>query len=152
MYRVPRYRLLLVKDGPAISTTWDRQVRQARDVAEFMQPIAAGLDREHFWCLLLDTRNKLLGVNTVSVGSLSSALVHPREVWKPAIIGNAAAVVLCHNHPSGDASPSTEDFALTQRLNQCAETLGIPLLDHIVLGHDGAYRSLADDGVLGGAR
>ncbi len=151
-YRVPRYRLLLVKDGPAISTPWDRRVRQARDVAEFMRPIAEQLDREQFFCLTLDGRNRVTALNVVSVGTLTSALVHPREVWKPAILTNAAAVVLCHNHPSGDPTPSTEDIALTRRLEQAGEVVGIRLLDHIVLGEAGSYRSLADDGVLGGAR
>lgn len=151
-YRIPRVRLLLVKDGPAISTPWDRQVRQAKDVADFMRPITDGLDREHFYCLLLDGRNRLAGLNLVSVGSLNSALVHPREVWKPAILGNAAAVVLCHNHPSGDPTPSSEDIALTRRLEAAGDVVGIRLLDHIVIGEAGSYRSLADDGVLGALR
>lgn len=151
-YRIPRVRVLLVKDGPALSTQWDRQVRQAKDIVDFMAPIAEGLDREHFWCILLDGRNRVTGLNVVSVGTLTTALVHPREVWKPAILGSAAAVVLCHNHPSGDPTPSGEDIALTRRLDQAGEVVGIRLLDHIVLGEAGGYRSLADDGVLGSTR
>src|SRR5437762_6372988 len=89
-YRVTRYRLLLVKDG-TVPTTWDRQVRQSRDVAEFMAPLAAGLDREYFWCLALDGKNRAVALHVISVGSLTAALVHPREVFKPAILGNAAA-------------------------------------------------------------
>jgi len=106
-YRVTRYRLLMVKDG-SIPTTWDRQVRQSKDVADLMAPLAANLDREHFWCVLLNGKNVVVGVNLVSVGSLTAALAHPREVFKPAILGNAAALLLVHSHPSGDPSPSTE--------------------------------------------
>jgi DNA repair protein RadC len=115
-------------------------------------PLVAGLDREQFWVLLLNGKNRAIGLNLVSVGALTAALVHPREVMKPAILGNAAAVVLVHNHPSGDPAPSTEDLALTQRLCAAGELLGIRVLDHIVVGHDGAYCSLADQGALGGAR
>ena len=150
-YRVSRYRLLLVKDG-TVPTTWDRQVRQSRDVAEFMAPLAAGLDREYFWCLALDGKNRASSLHVISVGSLTAALVHPREVFKPAILGNAAAIILAHNHPSGDPAPSAEDLALTKRLCEVGELVGIRVLDHIVLGEAGAFRSFADEGLLGGAR
>jgi DNA repair protein RadC len=146
-YRVARYRLLLVKDG-TVPTSWDRQVRQSKDVAHLMFPLAANLDREHFWCLLLNGKNVLIGVNLVSVGSLTAALVHPREVFKPAILGNAAALLLVHSHPSGDPTPSAEDLALTKRLCEVGDLVGIRVLDHIVLGHDGAFCSLADNGQL----
>ena len=132
-YRVARYRLLLVKDG-TVPTTWDRQLRQSRDVADLMAPVFAGLDREAFFV------------------SLTAALVHPREVFKAAIAGSAAALVLVHNHPSGDPSPSPEDRAITERLVQVGELVGIKVLDHIVLGEAGTFRSFADEGLLGGAR
>src|SRR5213594_2041127 len=115
-YRVARYRLLLVKDG-SVPTTWDRQLRQSRDVADLMAGVVAGLDREVFYVLLVDGKNRVAGINLVSVGSLSAALVHPREVFKAAIAGSAAALVLVHNHPSGDPSPSAEDRAITERLS-----------------------------------
>ena len=150
-YRVARYRLLLVKDG-TVPTSWDRQLRQSRDVADLMAPVFAGLDREAFFVVLLDGKNRASGINLVSLGSLTAALVHPREVFKPAIAGSAAALVLLHNHPSGDPSPSAEDIALTRRLSEVAELVGIKVLDHIVIGEGGSYRSLADDGVLGGGR
>ena len=147
-YRIARYRLLMVKDGPSITTTWDRQVRQSKDVADLMAPLAANLDREHFWVLLLNGKNIVIGINLVSVGSLTAALVHPREVFKPAILGNAAAIVVVHSHPSGDPTASSEDVALTARLCQVGDLVGIRVLDHIVLGEAGAYRSLADEGLL----
>jgi DNA repair protein RadC len=135
---------MLVKDGPAITTGWDRQVRRSQDVADFMAPLAANADRERFWCLMLNGKNVLIGLNLVSVGSLTAALVHPREFLKPLILGNAAAAIVVHNHPSGDPAPSAEDLALTKRLREVGDLVGIKLLDHVILGHDGAFRSLAD--------
>lgn len=143
-YRIPQFRLLLVKDGPAITTGWDRQVRRSQDVADFMAPLAANLDREHFWCLLLNGKNTVIGLNLVSIGSLTAALVHPREFLKALIIGNAAAAIVVHNHPSGDPAPSAEDLALTKRLREVSDLVGIKLLDHVILGHDGSHSSLAD--------
>ncbi len=150
-YRVTRYRLLLVKDG-CVPTSWDRQLRQSRDVVDLMAPVFAGLDREAFFVVLLDGKNRASGINLVSLGSLTAALVHPREVFKAAIAGSAAALVLVHNHPSGDPSPSPEDRAITERLVQVGELVGIKVLDHIVLGEAGTFRSFADEGLLGGAR
>jgi DNA repair protein RadC len=151
LYHVTRYRLLMVKDG-SIPTTWDRQVRRSKDVADLMAPLVANLDREAFWVLMLNGKNVVIGVNLVAVGALTAALVHPREVVKPLILGSAAAAILVHNHPSGDPTPSAEDLALTKRLGAVGDLVGIRVLDHIVIGHDGAYCSLADDGVLGGGR
>ena len=104
-------------------------------------------DREEFVVLLLDAKNKLLGFHVVSVGSLTSSVVHPREVYKVAILGNAAAIILLHNHPSGDPTPSAEDLHITNRLRQVGDVLGIRVLDHVVIG-DGRYVSFVDDGYL----
>lgn len=95
-----------------------------------------GLDRERFLALYLDTRHRLLEVQTVSIGSLNLSVVHPREVFKLAVGVSAAAVIVAHNHPSGCARPSLEDLELTGRLDRCGELLGIPLLDHLVAGED----------------
>jgi len=108
---------------------------------------ARTLDREYFWCLSLDGKNRAQGVDVVSVGTLTASLVHPREVFKAAILTNAAAIIVAHNHPSGDPTPSVEDREITQRLRQAGEILGIKLLDHVVLGH-GHYHSFADSGDL----
>ena len=117
-----------------------RRVRDAAQVYEAFREEFSQLDREMFVALLLDGKNGVIGFNVVSVGSLTAALVHPREVFKPVILANAAAVILLHNHPSGSAEPSAEDRALTERLEQAGELLGIRVLDHIILG-DGHYRS-----------
>jgi len=150
-YRVSRYRLLIVKDG-SVPTTWDRQLRQSHDVADLMRSVVAGLDREAFFVVLVDGKNRVSGINLVSLGSLTAALVHPREVFKAAIAGSSAALILVHNHPSGDPTPSQEDLALSRRLCEVGDLVGIKVLDHIVLGENNSFRSLADEGLLGGAR
>jgi DNA repair protein RadC len=149
IYRLAQYRIALVRER-IVSTGWDRQVRASQDVATLMGPLVADLDREAFWVVLLNGKNRAIGLNLVSIGALTATLVHPREVLKPAILGNAAAIILVHNHPSGDPAPSAEDFALTKRLWAASELMGIRVLDHVVIGHEGAYSSLADQGALGG--
>ena len=96
---------------------------------------------------MLDGKHRVTGLNTVSIGCLQGTPVHPREVFKPAILANAAAIIVLHNHPSGDPTPSREDREITDRLRSCGEMLGVPLLDHIVMGADGYY-SFADGGGL----
>lgn len=104
-------------------------------------------DREEFLVIPLDGKNRAMGFHVVSVGTLTASLVHPREVYKLAILANAAAIILVHNHPSGDPTPSAEDIAITQRLKDAGEILGIRILDHVVIG-DGRYVSFCDDGIL----
>lgn len=103
-------------------------------------------DRENFVVVLLNTKNEVLETPNVSVGTLSSSLVHPREVFKPAIRASAANVILVHNHPSGNTDPSREDREITGRLTQAAEIIGIEVLDHVILG-DG-YFSMKEHGLL----
>ena len=122
----------------------------AGDIVASLAPELIDLDRERFVCCHLDVKNRLLSREVVSVGHLTSALVHPREVFKAAILANAAAVVLVHNHPSGDPQPSTEDVDITRRLVQAGRLLGIPVLDHVVLARTG-HVSLAERGLLGSA-
>ncbi len=93
--------------------------------------------REHFVALYLTARNTVIAQETISVGSLSASLVHPREVFRPAILHAAAALILAHNHPSGDPTPSEEDVALTKRLREAGQLLGIEVLDHVVLASEG---------------
>lgn len=109
-------------------------VQSPRDLHATLRRELRGLDRERFLALYLDTRHRLLGIDTVSVGTLNASLVHPREVFKGAIGISAAALVVAHNHPSGCARPSGDDMELTARLDRCADLLGIPLLDHLVVG------------------
>lgn len=110
-------------------------VRTPEDVAGVMRELARGLDHERFWVLNLDTRNRMKGYpHEISRGILDSSLVHAREVFKLAIQGGCAAVVLVHNHPSGDATPSAEDIRMTRQLIQAGQVVGIKVLDHMILG------------------
>jgi DNA repair protein RadC len=124
-----------------------RRIREAQDVYEAFRHHFAGLDREHFLAIILDGRNHMIGFNLISIGTLTTALVHPREVFKAAILANAAAIILVHNHPSGDPNPSAEDRALTTRLKEAGELIGIRVLDHVVIA-DGRYVSLAEQGLV----
>ena len=108
-------------------------------------PLVAQLDREQFLAVFLNGKNNMVGFEAVSTGSLGASIVHPREAFKAAIINNAAAVVFVHNHPSGDPTPSTEDRRITERLRRAGETLGISVLDHVVIGDSGFF-SFADNG------
>jgi DNA repair protein RadC len=118
-------------------------IRDARTVYGHFLGRLPQLAREVFYVLLLDGRNRLRAEVRVSEGTLTTALVHPREVFGPAVRLGAAALVLVHNHPSGDPSPSSEDVVLTDRLKQAGEMIGIRVLDHVVIGH-GGYVSLAE--------
>ncbi len=105
--------------------------------------VIGGLPVEHFLVLSLDSRRRLLGQHVVAQGSLTQTLVHPREVMRPALRARAAAILVAHNHPSGDSQPSQDDHVVTQRVRAAADLMAIPLLDHLVLGAD-SYYSYAD--------
>lgn len=116
-------------------------VTSPEDVASLVMDDMRFYDREHFKCMYLNRKNQMIALETVSVGGLSSSVVHPREVFKPAIQRSAASVILIHNHPSGDPKPSNEDVAITKRLVEAGRLLGIDVLDHLIIG-DGNYASL----------
>jgi len=118
------------------------------DVVELCAPQLRGLDREHFWALALNTKNQLLKMVEVSVGSLNASIVHPRELFRDAVRLSAASVVVVHNHPSGDPTPSGADIQLTRRLAKAGDVLGIELLDHVVIGDGGEHASLRDSGLM----
>jgi DNA repair protein RadC len=103
--------------------------------------------REHFMALHMDSKNKLLCLDLISTGSLNASIVHPREVLKSCLLSSAAALILVHNHPSGDPAPSREDREITTRLKEASELLGLRLLDHIIIG-DQRHFSFADHGLL----
>jgi DNA repair protein RadC len=121
------------------------RIRVAQDVYDVFRSRSETADREVFLVLPLDGKNQVLGFHVVSVGTLTAALVHPREVFKLAILANAAAIILVHNHPSGDPTPSDEDRAITDRLRQAGDLIGIRVLDHVILG-DGRFVSMAETG------
>jgi DNA repair protein RadC len=119
-------------------------ISSSQTVFEHFGPLLVDERREQFCALLLDTKNRLLANVRISEGSLGASLVHPREAFRPAVREAAAAVVFIHNHPSGDPTPSAEDERVTIRLREVGELLGIPVLDHVVVGH-GSYYSFADN-------
>ena len=124
-------------------------VKSPADAANLVMEDLRHRDKEHFQALFLDTRNRVTAVTTISIGSLSQNVVHPREVFKQAIARSSAAMIVCHNHPSGDLSPSEEDRALTNRLVEAGKLLGIPVLDHIIIGAEG-FLSLKERGLMEG--
>jgi len=116
-------------------------LKSPEDVAAVMRSKLKGKKKEHFWVLCLDTRNRLINRKLVSIGSLDTSIVHPREVFKEAVSSSAASVIFVHNHPSGDSEPSKEDIELTKRLVKAGEIIGIDVLDHIIVC-DKSYLSL----------
>ena len=146
-YSIPRYTVSLVRDSRVATPT--QHIRSSRDARDVLAAYLAGADREHFVVLLLDTKKHIIGIHTVSTGSLAASIVHPREVLKACILSNADAYIAGHNHPSGECTPSQEDRAITARLKEASALMGIALLDHIILG-DGTetYYSFADHGDL----
>lgn len=125
-----------------------KQINSPRDAATIAGDFLAGVDREHFVVICLDTKNNVNALNTVSVGTLNSSLVHPREVFKAAILANSNAIILIHNHPTGDPSPSREDVEVTKRLAEAGNILGIEVIDHVVVGDNGKYVSFKEHGLI----
>lgn len=123
------------------------RLNQPRSVAAWLLPQFGAGPVEQFGVVLLDTRHRLIAVRLISIGSLDTTVVHPREVFRAATAGAAAAIVLFHNHPSGDPTPSADDVALTGRMLQAGDVMGIPVLDHVILA-DQRYCSLVEAGRL----
>jgi len=122
-------------------------VSTPEDVVALIRPYVLGRHRETFWCACLDTKNRVRKLVEVSRGSLNASIVHPRELFKEAVGVSAASVVVCHNHPSGDPTPSGADIQLTRRLAKAGDVLGIDVLDHVVIGGD-EHASLRDLGLM----
>jgi len=124
-----------------------KTVRSPADAAGLVMEDMRNLDREHFRVILLDSKNSVIGVETVSIGTVNASLVHPREVLKPALEKSATCMILVHNHPTGNVSPSREDILLTRRFEKCGRILGIEVVDHIIVG-DGRYTSMKEGGYI----
>ena len=122
-------------------------VKTPDDVTGLVQGRLKGKKKEYFLALLLDTRNKLIRMAEISIGSLDSSIVHPREVFKEAVSASAASVIFVHNHPSGDTEASEDDIKLTKRLAEAGEIMGIDVLDHIIIGGK-KYLSLKREGLF----
>ena len=142
MVKIENVRIKLVRESAGLYC--NNYISSPEDAAEIaakhFEDMAS--DREVFSVILLDVKNRVIGINVVSIGSLTASVVHPREVFKAAILANAANIILTHNHPSGDPAPSKEDVDITARLVQAGRLIDIPVLDHIIIG-DGTGRSMS---------
>ena len=142
MVKIENVRIKLVRESSGLycSNYISSQVDAAEIASKFFEDMSS--DREIFAVMLLNTKNHVIGINVVSVGSLTASIVHPREVFKAACLANATNIILTHNHPSGDPAPSKEDISITSRLVQAGRLMDIPVLDHIIIG-DGTGRSMS---------
>ena len=125
----------------------NRVIRSPEDGYRLLQQFLGEVDREHFIVVCLDTKNQPTAINVCHIGSLNASLVHPREVMKPAILSNAASIIVGHNHPSGSAEPSQEDIQVTRKLVEAGKIIGIDVIDHIVMGED-EFVSLKEKGYV----
>lgn len=141
----PVYESLKINDMAAAYLEGPPSFSTATQVFDWFQFLRQET-KEHFLTMHLNNKNRVLCIEIVSTGSLTAAVVHPREVFKSALLSSAASLILVHNHPSGDCRPSQEDHEITKRLQQGGELLGIRVLDHIILGD--TYYSFADQGYL----
>ena len=143
--RIDIVSIKMVKESSFLYQT--RTISSPKDAYEMIKEQLEGLDREQFIIACLNTKNEPTNISVVSVGTLNKAIVHPRELFKTAILSNAASIMAFHNHPSGDTEPSQQDIQLTNRLYEAGELLGIKLLDHLIIG-DGTFTSLKEKGYL----
>ncbi len=134
----------LVDDPPLFSK---KEIKTFRDVVEVMGEELRKYDRELFCVLNLSTKGQVINMNIVSMGTLNLCLVHPREVFKSAVLSNAFSVLLLHNHPSGICRPSDSDIKITKRLIECGNLMGIPVSDHVIVGGEDYY-SFREDNLL----
>lgn len=149
-YTIKEFQLL-VKDSPVIPAEIQPfvgiQYTSSNQVYQAFQHLAS-MPIETFLVLHLDNKNRMVGMTTCSIGSMTASLVHPRDVFRPAIANLTAGLILIHNHPSGDPSPSQEDIQITSRLCEVGKLIGIRVLDHVVIGQN-RYFSFADQGLIG---
>ena len=147
---IPSFRCCLVRDteGTAASSKLSEPITDPAALVTAVSSLFEGADREIFVAVALDARNRAIGSNIVSVGTLTTSLVHPREIFKFAILAGAATIALAHNHPSGDPTPSKEDVDLTRRMVQAGELVGIEVIDHVILALGGEWESLRERGVM----
>ncbi|EAA0223598.1 DNA repair protein RadC [Listeria monocytogenes] len=141
--RVDIVKIQMVKEGSLLYK--NRTVHSPQNAFDLMKQFLGDVDREHFVVVCLDSKNQPIALNTCHIGSLNSSIVHPREVFKTAILSNAASIMVGHNHPSGNPEPSEADIRVTRRLEEAGELMGIRLLDHLIIGED-TYVSLKERG------
>ena len=146
--KIPLIKCQVVREGYEDYIENAEAIISPSAAVKVFQQIIGKEDREHFGALLLNTKNKVIGYHTVSIGSLNTSIVHPREVFKAAIVAGAAAIIVGHNHPSGDITPSIEDKDTTKRLSQSGELLGIRVLDSFIVSPGKDYYSFAENNLI----
>ena len=145
VYKLDQVAIRMVKEPPLYSTDpMDSPEAAARLLSDFLRDY----DREVFCVVALDARLRPININIASMGTLNASLVHPREVFKAAILSNASSLLLAHNHPSGDLTPSREDIQTTDQLVQLGDLLQIPVHDHIIVGDRNAYYSFKEQSMM----
>ena len=140
------YKLKMIKED---TVEYSDTIKSPCDVAALAREVLGmhEMAEENFIILCLNTKNKIAGVHPVSIGSLNASIVHPREVFKAALLNNANGIICLHNHPSGDPEPSRDDIEITHRLVNAGNILGIKVFDHVIIG-DGRYISLKEQGTI----
>ncbi len=146
--RASKIKAALELGRRSLSALADRpRLVNSRDVADYFIPRLGNKEVEHFCCALLDSRNRLIRDSLVATGTVNACFIHPREVYRAAVTESACAVILVHNHPSGELKPSDEDVSLTRRITDAGSILGIRVLDHVIIG-PGGYFSFLDSGLM----
>lgn len=125
----------------------NHKISSPKDIANLLINEMSELKQEVLKLIMLDTKNQIIGIKDVFKGSLNTSIVHPREIFNEAIKRNSSSIIICHNHPSGDPTPSKEDINITLRINECSKIIGISLLDHIIVGK-GKFTSLKEKGII----
>ena len=147
MVRINFYTLKMVKEDSVLYEV--PVIKSPAEVYQVAKQLLALHEEpeENFCIFCLNAKNKIIGVHTISIGSLTASIVHPREVFKAAMLNNASAIICLHNHPSGDPEPSREDIEITRRLVEAGKLLGINVLDHVIIGEQG-YISMKGNGLM----
>ena len=128
-------KINLVRES-SINLTYGNSIHSPEDAERILREYVGDSDREVFVAMTVDNRNNVTSLSTVAIGNINSCIIHPREVFKTAILSNSAGIILCHNHPSGECQASSEDIAVTARLTEAGKILGITIMDHIILGNN----------------
>lgn len=144
--RINIVSLKMVKEGSILYDV--RKLSSPSEAAGLGRKFLDEADREQVIVCCLDNKNQPVSVNIVSMGTVNSSLVHPREVFKTAVLSNAASIILFHNHPSGDPEPSQEDINITDRIKEAGKILGIELLDHIIIGSENRFISFKEKNMI----
>ncbi len=140
----PTFKLMMVRDSKVAATSYS--VKSPADASYLLQEYLRDLPQEHLAVAMMDTRNNVIGIITVAMGTLNSCSITMREIFKPALLMNAAAIVIAHNHPSGDPSPSSEDVLFTRSIVEAGKLLDVEVLDHVVIGNN-RFVSLRERGL-----